>query len=398
MASAGLRALVVGGTGQTGPLVVKGLLDRGYDVTVLHGGQHEHPEMPPVPHIHKDPHFLETLQVGLAGQNFDLAIAMYGRTRLVAEALVGKVGRLIAISGTAHSIFDRNDDRWGRLGRISIDENSPFALSKDVDPLSFAVWRTEQELLAHHSAHHMSVTIIRFPEVFGPYSTLGFDWSIIRRIMDRRPQFVIADGGLRLRGRIYRDNAAHAVLLTVDRPETTSGEVITVADSSTGITEGQIVTFYARVLGHEFELVSMPSFLVKTVSQALGGYHKVYQTRKAVERLGFTDAVDPVTALEATARWWADHPPERNGELEQSLGDPFDYRTEDDLITAYKEAVERLARGRRPASPLAHPYRHPRQVNDPWSKDRGERIFAARGDDAPFRVWLPTPEEDAGRT
>ena len=39
------RALVIGGTGPTGPFVVGGLLERGYDVTILHTGHHEIPEI-----------------------------------------------------------------------------------------------------------------------------------------------------------------------------------------------------------------------------------------------------------------------------------------------------------------------------------------------------------------
>ena len=35
-----MKALVVGGTGPTGPLIVQGLLDRGYEVTVYHRGFH----------------------------------------------------------------------------------------------------------------------------------------------------------------------------------------------------------------------------------------------------------------------------------------------------------------------------------------------------------------------
>ena len=34
-------ALVIGGTGPTGPLIVNGLTRRGYKVTILHTGRHE---------------------------------------------------------------------------------------------------------------------------------------------------------------------------------------------------------------------------------------------------------------------------------------------------------------------------------------------------------------------
>src|SRR5476649_134315 len=49
------RALVIGGTGPTGPFVVEGLHRRGFDVTILHGGQHEVEfAVPNVRHIHED--------------------------------------------------------------------------------------------------------------------------------------------------------------------------------------------------------------------------------------------------------------------------------------------------------------------------------------------------------
>ena len=51
-----VKALVVGGTGPTGPHVVNGLLDRGFEVSILHTGAHESPEIPAqVEHIHTDP-------------------------------------------------------------------------------------------------------------------------------------------------------------------------------------------------------------------------------------------------------------------------------------------------------------------------------------------------------
>ena len=34
-------AVVIGGTGPTGPYVVNGLIDRGFQVTILHTGRHE---------------------------------------------------------------------------------------------------------------------------------------------------------------------------------------------------------------------------------------------------------------------------------------------------------------------------------------------------------------------
>jgi nucleoside-diphosphate-sugar epimerase len=47
-------ALVIGGTGPTGPGVVSGLLERGFEVMILHGGQHEVKLPTEVQHIHTE--------------------------------------------------------------------------------------------------------------------------------------------------------------------------------------------------------------------------------------------------------------------------------------------------------------------------------------------------------
>ena len=58
-----MDALVIGGTGPTGPDVVAALLERSFTVTVLHRGLHEPDEevLRRVEHIHADPHFAQPL-------------------------------------------------------------------------------------------------------------------------------------------------------------------------------------------------------------------------------------------------------------------------------------------------------------------------------------------------
>ena len=71
-----MKALVVGGSGATGPILVQGLLTRGYEVSFLYRGAHEAPLPVKVGHIHTDPHFLETIQETLGSRTFDLVIAL----------------------------------------------------------------------------------------------------------------------------------------------------------------------------------------------------------------------------------------------------------------------------------------------------------------------------------
>ena len=73
------RALVVGGTGPTGIWIVQGLVERGWDVTILHRGAHERAETPPsVRHLHHDPYDEADLRTALAGQTFDLVVGIAG--------------------------------------------------------------------------------------------------------------------------------------------------------------------------------------------------------------------------------------------------------------------------------------------------------------------------------
>src|ERR1700692_705404 len=95
-----MKALIVGGTGPSGPFLANGLIERGYKVTIFHRGTHEIPEIvPEVAHIHGDPHFRETIEAALGDRTFDVVIATYGRIRFVAEALAGKTPCFIAIGG-----------------------------------------------------------------------------------------------------------------------------------------------------------------------------------------------------------------------------------------------------------------------------------------------------------
>src|ERR1044071_5061514 len=110
-----MKALVIGGTGPSGPYIVNGLLERGFEVTILHGGQHEVEFIQPVEHIHTGTHFADTLRPALEGRSLDVVIATYGRMRIIAELLQGKTARFIGAGGSA--VYAPHDDpRWGALG------------------------------------------------------------------------------------------------------------------------------------------------------------------------------------------------------------------------------------------------------------------------------------------
>ncbi|HEY6870723.1 MAG TPA: NAD-dependent epimerase/dehydratase family protein [Novosphingobium sp.] len=369
-----MNILVIGGTGQTGPLVIQGLVDRGHAATILHSGRHE-PPLPPIEHIHADAHFAETLEPALAGRRFDAVICMYGRAKIVADVLVGKTERLISISGARYYYGRPDDPRWGPIGAWTASEQSPFSDNPEIDRLGHRVFATEQAIMAHQQADHYDVTILRFPAIYGPASILPADWGFLRRILDGRTSLLMPDGGLMLRSRAYRDNAAHAVLLAVDQAGESRGEIFNVADSPPALSLGQTVLAMARALGREIDFVDCPGWLGHRIYGGQIGFHQVLDTTKIRTRLGYKDKVPLLDALAQTAVWWRDHRPERGGEVEQKLGDSFDYAAEDRLIERLLKYGTELDGLGGTATQSAHPFRHPRQADEAWNSDTSTKLM-----------------------
>ncbi|WP_428122051.1 hypothetical protein [Candidatus Poriferisodalis sp.] len=291
-------ALVVGGTGPTGPLVVNGLIERGFDVTILHTGRHETELIDPeVRHIHTDPFDGEATGEALSGEDFDVAVVMYGRLRVLAQLLAGHCNHFVSIGGVGvYRGFGSPDD----LFPFGMPVPLPHSAALIGDGEEFRKLRmirvTEEAVLEHHpTAIHL-----RYPQLYGPRQPLPREWPLVRRALDRRPYLVVADGGLTVKSQGWIGNAAHATLLACDAPTAALGGIYNVADSS-ALAIAQIAEIVAAELDHSFELVSLPYDLA------------------------------------APARWLADNPLERGGSLEQRLGDPFDYKAEDRLVAAWKD-------------------------------------------------------------
>ena len=361
-----MNALVIGGTGPSGPHIVNGLIERGYEVAVLHGGQHEAEFIQPVEHIHTDPHFAETLEGSLEGRSFDLAIATYGRIRLIAEALKGKTQRLITVSG-GMLYAPRNDPRWGPLGApTAMPEDSPFTEDPNGPRLPYMIWVTEQTVLQSHRDGHYNATIFRYPGIYGPGAPANPEWSIIRRALDSRKHFIVGRStGRRASGQ----NAAHAVLLGVDKPSESAGQIYNVGEEAQH-SQSQIARFIAELMNHEWELVEMPPALANRVyrgGSAQAGSGSEMDIGKIRRELGYRDVVSVADALTRSTEWLLENRPEPGGEIEQQLGDPFAYEAEDELIRAYREGIAEAESVQFPEVNSGHMYRHPTQPGQAWS-------------------------------
>ena len=71
--------------------------------------------------------------------------------------------------------------------------------------------------------------------------------------------------------------------------------------------------------------------------------HRVLDLTRVRHQLGHRDVVPAREAVRRTARWLAEHPPERGGLEEMVLTDPFDYAAEDTLMDAWIAARASVA-------------------------------------------------------
>jgi len=364
-----VKALVIGGTGPSGPHIVNGLIERGYDVTVLHGGQHETEFVQQVEHIHADSHFVETLESGLSGRTFDVTVATYGRIRIVAEVIKGKTQRLITVGGGG-IYAQKSDPRWGPLGPpVMVPEESPLSDDPNGPRLSYMMGVTEEVVMQAHQDGHYYATIFRYPQIYGPNAPANPEWSIVRRILDSRGHIIVSNRR-EPRRRAFGQNAAHAVLLGVDRPQQSSGQIYNVREESQ-YSQIQLVEYIGRLMHHDLEVVEMPPVLANRVYRGRGaqggeGGHN-YDITKIKTQLGYQDVVEVTDALTRSVEWLLENRPESGGEVERQLGDPFAYEAEDELLIAYKEGLGLAENIKFPEMHSGHMYRHPREPGDSWA-------------------------------
>lgn len=337
------RALVVGGTGPTGPHIVKGLLDRGYRVAILHRGAHEVPEIPPeVEHLHTDPYARDGVERSLQGRRFDLGIVAYGRLRMLAEVLVSNVDRFVSIGGAPAYLGYMNPEARSPAGMlVPVREDATLVASEEESRKGFAIVASEQAVFAHHP----EATHFRYPYLYGPRQLVPREWCIVRRILDDRPFIIVPDDGLTLCTFGYVENLAHAVLLAVDQPGASAGQIYNAGDE-TVLSLRQVVETIGDALSWGGEVISMPWELARPARPMIMQHrptHRVLDVGKLRAHLGYRDVVAPRDALAETARWLAANLPKPDGQEVTVLQDPFDYAAEDRLVASWRAALAAVA-------------------------------------------------------
>lgn len=335
-------ALVIGGTGPTGPFVVNGLVSRGYRVTILHTGNHEVDSIPAdLEHVHTDPFDEAAVAAALGDRSFDLVVAMYGRLRMLAKLLAGRCERFISVGGVPVYRGFARPDALVPAGMALPTREDGIKIEGDEVGKVIKILESEDVVFSHHP----TATHLRYPLIYGPGQLLPREWLIVRRVLDGRRTIVVPDAGLSCRTAAYGENAAQALLCCVDRPEASAGKAYNVGDEHTP-TIRQIVEIIAAALDHEWEIVEMPLALAPHTKALLAtswANHRVTGIEAIRNEVGYRDVVPMAEALARTARWLVANPPPAGGREERGLQDPFDYEWEDRLVAAWRTATDAVA-------------------------------------------------------
>lgn len=341
------RALVVGGTGPSGPYLLAGLQQRGFDVTMFHTGRHEPDDLPEVVHLHGNPYEKDSIAETLGGATYDVVIATYGRVRHIAAHVAGKTDQFISVSGTP--IYK---------GFVSPDVLEPPGLAvhvtEDFDLVppdgipgetygSAAIRRTEEAVFKLGEEGGFGASTYRYPSIYGPRNPHSWEWSAVRRVLDGRSFIVLPDSGLPVHSRLSAWNAAHSVLLAVDNPDAAAGQAFNCADDEQ-FSLLQWYTMAAAAAGGSLEVIGAPGDVpspgwAMMVFHYSSSPHVIIDTTKIRTLLGYADAMPAREGLAETVAWQIAHKDEPEW---WSVLDPFDYAAEDEWLAAWRQASEAL--------------------------------------------------------
>ena len=361
-------ALVVGGTGPTGPYVLQGLLDRGFDVTIFHRGTHEPTDLPDVRHIHGDPHFLESIAEAVGDSEYDVVVGAYGRTALVAQAFAGRTGHFIAIGAAMRYAGFNEPARTTPLGPVvPVAEDAPKVTSLDPGE-SRAIMFAHKAVATEEAvfAAHENGTVLIYPIVYGPRNLVPWEWSVIKRVQDGRNRMAIPDEGLSILTRGAAQNMADFVLRTVDRPDVAAGQVYNCADDKQ-YSVRQFIELLLAEMGADIEIISVPSAVspyfksVYIPTAATMCPHIIFDTSKARTELGYRDVVSTPEALAESVAWYRENPLDGSKPI-PAFFDTFDYELEDAVIDNWLTGLADLrTRVQEPTIEDVHPMPHPKK-------------------------------------
>ncbi|HET7420427.1 MAG TPA: NAD-dependent epimerase/dehydratase family protein [Candidatus Dormibacteraeota bacterium] len=320
-----MRILVLGGTRFIGRAAVEELAAAGHDLLLVHRGELEPDDMPPVEHLHTDREGLLAHRRELASFAGDAVLDCRALTRRDAEVALEAIpdaGRRVVISSIdvyrAFGALNANAE----TDPIPIDEDSPVRTSRYIFRGQVADRHDYDKLDVEDVYLPRGAVSLRLPMVYGEHDYQLREEFILRRVRAGRERIPFG-GGMWLTCRVYVRDVARAVRRAIEMPELSG--VFNICEDRT-----YSMRMWAQMIldaaDSKAELVRVPDDalppdmrLTGTVSQ-----HIAATARKAREVLGWSTS-DPFETLRTTVQWHLAHPP---------AGPDGDFAEDDEALAA----------------------------------------------------------------
>ena len=214
------RAFLLGGTGKTGRVLARRLLETGWEVVVASRG--ERPVDADAPHVKLDRADTEGLRAAL-GDGVDALVDFVAFERAHAEQLLslkGQARSLVVISSASvyadaegKSLDELGTDDEGRF-RVPLTEREPTVAAGD-ETYSTRKRAIERMLLGQTD---IPATLVRAGAIYGPGDLNSREWYFVKRALDGRPVVVLAHRGESRFHTTSVHNLAELIRLAAERP------------------------------------------------------------------------------------------------------------------------------------------------------------------------------------
>jgi nucleoside-diphosphate-sugar epimerase len=305
-----VRVIVFGGTRFIGRAIVEELAAAGHDLLIVHRGNLEPVDMPPVPHLHAERMELATHREELAAFKPEAAVDCRALTRADSEAALAALPgglRLVVISSLdVYRAFGAlNDER--ETDPVPLDETSPVRPDRYPYRGKMPGMDDYDKLDVEDVYLEAGATSVRLPMVYGPHDYQLREELILRRVRAGRTRIPFG-AGTWLACRAYVRDVARGVELVLETPSA-AGEVLNLCEDKT-----YSMRMWSRMIldaaGSGAELVRVADELLPEDLQPTGTMtqHILASARKARSMLGWTTS-DPMDSLQTTVSWHLAHPP-----------------------------------------------------------------------------------------
>jgi len=315
-----LRVFILGGTGFTGPHVVRRLADAGCEITLLHRGETQADLPGGVRELSGTRCRLEDHAAAIGTPDLFIDMIPYRRdeARATAAWIEPRAKRVLALSSA--DVYLSYGRLWGTEPGDPVPvphaEDAPLRAKLSASGEAYDKTGVEEEYA------RIGATILRLPGIYGPRDRQHRLHSYLQRMDDGRPSIVLSaeSAGFRF-ARAYVEDVAHAIALAALAPRA-RGRCYNVSEPAT-LTEREWIAAIAAAAGWDGTVVEVPGGdLPEPLRPKVDYRHDlVLDTTRIRDELGYAETMPPSEALRRTVAWERAHPPDPLPETNYDLED-----------------------------------------------------------------------------